>query len=61
MATVLRETTPEHQARLSRHIVERVVVEDGEVREIEVRLAARPFFDGMAVAPPDGFGGTTQC
>ncbi len=30
------------------------VVDAGEVREIEIRLEARPFFDGMAVAPPDG-------
>jgi DNA invertase Pin-like site-specific DNA recombinase len=58
-ADVILGTTPEHQRAIIRHIVERVVIEAGEVRDIEPRLEARPFFaamrSGMAVAPPEGF------
>ena len=59
LGTLIRRTAPEHQAALIRHIIERVVIEAGEVRDIEPRLEARPFFaamrDRMAMAPPEGF------
>ena len=59
LGTLIQRTAPEHQAALIRHIVERVVIEAGEVRDIEPRLEARPFFAGMrdrmAMAPPEGF------
>ena len=59
LGELIKRTDAEHQAALIRHIVERVVVEDGEVCENEPRLEARPFFaamrDGMAMAPPEGF------
>lgn len=58
MATILRETTPEHQTRLMQHIVERVTVTAGSVSEITVRMEARPFFADMAMAPPESLGGS---
>jgi hypothetical protein len=36
-----------------------VEIQDGVVVEIDTRPEARPFFDGMAVAPPDGRGAPT--
>jgi hypothetical protein len=54
MAEVIRGTALEHQRAIVRHIVERVQVHEGEVIGIEPRPEARPFFEGMAVAPPDG-------
>gem|GEM_PF-3961753 len=45
----------EHQQAIVRHIVERVEIQDGVVVGIDTRPEARPFFEGMAVAPPDGF------
>ncbi len=60
LGDVLKQSLPEHQVALIRHIVERVVIEAGEVRDIEPRMEARPFFaamrDGMAMAPPEGTG-----
>ena len=58
MGKVIRETSPEHQQAIVRHIVERVVIQDGVVVGIDTRPEARPFFEGMAVAPPDGLGGS---
>jgi hypothetical protein len=64
LANSLRDAGPEQQAAIVRHIVERVVVEDGEFSAIHVSLEARPFFAdfaaGMAVAPPDGLEPPTQ-
>lgn len=54
IATIIRETTPEHQTALIRHIVERVTVTDGEVTGIELRPEARPFDASLVMAPPDG-------
>ena len=54
VATIIRETTPEHQTALIRHIVERVTVTDGAVTGIELRPEARPFYAGLVMAPPDG-------
>ena len=58
-ADVIRATTPEHQGAIIRHIVERVILGAGEVRDVHIRMEAAPFFagirDGMAVAPPEGF------
>lgn len=49
---------------LSQHIVERVVIEHGRVRDVVVRMEARPFFEEMrdrvAGAPPDGLEPPTQ-
>ena len=56
MGKVIRETSPEHQQAIVRHIVERVEIQDGVVVGIDTRPEARPFFEGMAVAPPDGRG-----
>jgi hypothetical protein len=57
-ATIVRDTTPEHQQPIIRHIVQRVVIEDREVVSIDVRPEARPFFgdypDAVVMAPPDG-------
>ena len=53
MADVIRETSPQHQQAIVRNIVERVEVRGREVISIEPRSEARPFFDGMAVAPTD--------
>ena len=59
LGALIQQAAPEHQAALIRHIVERVVIEAGEVRDIEPRLEALPFFAGMidrmAMAPPEGF------
>ena len=64
MSATLQGSTPEHQARLIRHIVERVVIADGQVVDVIVRLEARPFFadmrERMAMAPPDGLEPPTQ-
>ena len=64
MADVIRSTTPAHQQAIVRHIVDRVIVENGMVPDIRVRLEARPFFaelvDGVALAPPDGLEPPTQ-
>jgi hypothetical protein len=64
MATVIRETSVEHQQAIVRHIVESVEVDGGEVVGISVRAEARPFFAdyGRAVveAPPDGLEPPTQ-
>ena len=54
MGEIIREAGQEHQRAIVRHIVERVEVRRGEVIAIEPRPEARPFFEGMAVAPPDG-------
>ena len=54
MGKVIRETSPEHQQAIVRHIVERVDIQDGVVVGVDTRPEARPFFEGMAVAPPDG-------
>lgn len=54
IATIIRETTPEHQTALIKHIVERVTVTDGQVTGIELRPEARPFYAGSVMAPPDG-------
>jgi site-specific DNA recombinase len=59
IATIIRETTPEHQAALIKHIVERVTVTDGAVTGIELRPEARPFYAGLVMAPPDGRGAST--
>ena len=59
MGEVIRETSPEHQQTIVRHVVERVEIQDGVVVGIDTRPEARPFFDGMAVAPPDGRGALT--
>ena len=56
IATIIRETTPEHQTALIKHILERVTVTDGEVTGIELRPEARPFYAGLLMAPPDGRG-----
>ena len=57
-AEIVRETTSDHRQRIIRHIVERVVIDGGDVVEIAVRLEARPFFAdypaAVAKAPPDG-------
>lgn len=46
------------QASIVRHVVERVTIENGEVRDIRIRLEAQSFSadteGGLAVAPPDG-------
>ena len=59
LGPLLRATPPDHQGALIRHIVERVVIDSGDVRDIEPRLEALPFFaamrSGMAMAPPEGF------
>ena len=55
IATIIRETTPEHQSALARHIVDRVTVADGKVSAIELRPEARPFYTGLVMVPPDGF------
>jgi hypothetical protein len=57
IATIIRETTAEHQTVLIKHIVERVEIQDGVVVGIDTRPEARPFFQGLAVAPPGGPGG----
>jgi hypothetical protein len=59
IATIIRETTPEHQSALIKHIVERVTVTDGAVTGIELRPEARPFCTSLAMAPPDGRGALT--
>ncbi len=41
-AATLRSAVPQHHAAIVRHIVERVVVDDRKVREVRVRLEARP-------------------
>ena len=57
-ATIVRDTTPEHQQAIIRHIVERVVIADRQVVSISVRPEARPFFGdypaAVVMAPPDG-------
>jgi hypothetical protein len=62
LATVIRETPPEHHAALLRHILERVVIEAGGVGDVKSRLEPRPFFaamrDGMGMAPPEGIEGS---
>ncbi len=55
MGKVIRETSPEHQQAIVRHIVERVVIQDGVVVGIDTRPEARPFFERCGMAPPDGF------
>ena len=64
MAATLRESAPEYKAQIVRHIDERVVIEDGHVVDIAVRLEARPFFDDLRsralLAPPDGLEPPTQ-
>jgi hypothetical protein len=59
MARNIRNASAEQAQAIMRRIVERVVIEDGEVVAIDIRLEARPYFDDlgdeMAVAPPDGF------
>jgi hypothetical protein len=62
MATIIRETTPEHQRAIIRRIVEEVTISGGQRVGILSRAEARPFFEpfGIAVvmAPPDGLGGS---
>ena len=59
LGALIQRTAPEHQAILIADIVERVVIEAGEVRDIEPRIEARPFFaamrNRMALAPAEGF------
>ena len=63
-ADVIQKTAPERQAALIRHIIEKVVIEDGQDRDIEPRMEARPFYaamrSGMALAPPEGIEPPTQ-
>jgi hypothetical protein len=63
-AETLRAAAPKAQTEIVRHIVDRVVIEDRQVRDINVRIEARPFFgelvDSIAVAPPDGLEPPTQ-
>jgi DNA invertase Pin-like site-specific DNA recombinase len=58
-AETLLQAEASQQAGIVRHIVDRVVIADRQVRDIVPRLEAAPFFaamqDRMAVAPPDGF------
>ena len=51
IATIIRETTPEHQTALIKHIVECVTITDGEVTDIGLRPEARPFYAGLVMAP----------
>jgi DNA invertase Pin-like site-specific DNA recombinase len=59
IGTILRETTPEHQGALIRHIVESVTLADGTDPSITLRPEARPFYSA-AVAPPERFELPTQ-
>ena len=49
--TVLPETTAQHQTRLFHQVVERVTPAAPEVRQVTVRMEARPYFADMAIAP----------
>ena len=63
IATIIRETTPEHPTALIKHIVERVTITDGEVTDIGLLSeGGRQLFDdypaaAVVMAPPDGSGG----
>ena len=52
IATVLKETTPEHQGALVRHIVERVTIQGGNVADITLRPEARPFYSEFGNGAP---------
>jgi hypothetical protein len=52
-ADIIRETTSEHQKAIIGHIVERVVIANREVTDIEVRLEARPFFSDVHAGEED--------
>jgi hypothetical protein len=63
LGRALDAASPEQVRELIRMLVERVTTSAGEVSDIEIVPAARPFFaarESLLMAPPDGFEPPTQ-